>query len=157
SRSGIGAPLIPDKLRAKVVSIVLAELKAQRKLPILEPIYDFVGTSPAILELIDALERSGISAEMVQDRLAKATPSHYHGELAAVYDGYWKKLDHLGLVDQRRLAFMAKEVLAAKSLPDLQFDWLICDGFDRISGLQAKVIEGLSKHAEKTCLLFDFE
>ncbi|MBX9771372.1 MAG: exodeoxyribonuclease V subunit gamma [Candidatus Obscuribacterales bacterium] len=154
---GEGAHLIPDKLRARVISLVLDDLVKQKKLPILEPISQFVGTSPALLELVDALERAGISSSEVQTRLSKAPPSAYHAELALVYDGYWKKLDQLGLLDQRRLAFQAREVLESKKIAGLNFDWLICDGFDRISGLQAKVIEGLSKHTIKTCLLFDFE
>ncbi|MBX9878364.1 MAG: exodeoxyribonuclease V subunit gamma [Candidatus Obscuribacterales bacterium] len=157
SLSGEVTHLIPDKLRARVISLVVDDLVAQKKLPILEPIAGFVGTSPALLELVDAFERAGISSADVKGRLSKAPPSPYHNELSLVYDGYWKKLDQLGLLDQRRLAFQACEVLQSKKISGLNLDWLICDGFDRISGLQAKVIEGLSAHATKTCLLFDFE
>ncbi len=151
------AHLIPDKLRARVVSLVLSDLVTQKKLPTLEPIAGFVGTSPALLKLIDAFERAGISSTEVLSKLSKAPFSDYHQERALVYDGYWKKLDELGLLDKRRLGFLAQELLNSGKISGLGFDWFICDGFDRISGLQSKVIEGLTRHAAKTCLLFDFE
>lgn len=168
-RCGIVPRVIPEAVRPALVARVLSELKSQNKLEHLLPIVDFVGTHSALLDLIDELERSGLSPNDVLHRLqSSASQSSRHYELALVYSGYWEQLDRIGYLDNRRIAFKCREVLAArnklskgsdkapKNAEKPLFGFVGIDGFDRFNHLQLQVLRELSEHCNKAIVCFDY-
>lgn len=156
-RCGIVPRVIPEAVRPALVARVLSELKADGKLEHLLPIVDFVGTHSALLDLIDELERSGLSPNDVIHRIqVSAAQSSRHYELALVYKGYWEELDRIGYLDNRRVAFKCREVLAARSSKEPLFGFVGIDGFDRFNHLQLQVLQELSKHSRKSVVCFDY-
>ena len=75
-------------------------------------------------------------------------------ELASIYQAYWNKLDALGCIDERRLAYLARETLfSGKS--KLKLSSVVIDGFDRISPLQADIFRGIANYATIMRVVFD--
>jgi ATP-dependent helicase/nuclease subunit B len=156
-RCGVVPRVIPEAVRPALVSRVLSELNSQGKIEHLLPIVDFVGTHAALLDLIDELERSGLSPEEVIARLeTSASQSSKHYELALVYKAYWDELDRIGYMDNRRIAFKCREVLAARDASTPLFGMVGVDGFDRFNHLQLQVLHELSRHSRKSTICFDY-
>jgi ATP-dependent helicase/DNAse subunit B len=156
-RCGVVPRVIPEAVRPALVARVLSELKQEGKLEHLLPIVDFVGTHSALLDLIDELERSGLSPADVIARLqSSASQSSRHYELALVYRGYWEELDRIGYLDNRRVAFKCREVLAARNSGEPLFGFVGIDGFDRFNHLQLQVLRELSDHTRKSIVCFDY-
>ncbi len=156
-RCGVVPRVIPEAVRPALVSRVLTELNHQGKIEHLLPIIDFVGTHAALLDLIDELERSGLSPDDVIARLeTSAAQSSKHLELALVYKHYWDELDRIGYMDNRRIAFKCREVLAARDASKPLFGLIGVDGFDRFNHLQLQVLRELSRHSGKSIICFDY-
>lgn len=149
--------LLPDDLRALVLSSVLDRLQAERKLKHLANLVDFQGTSAALLRLIDEFERAGYTPADVLSKLAQssADESRYI-ELATIYDAYWQRLDRVGCIDQKRMAFEAREILFSRRAENFHHGMILIEGFDRISSLQADIISALTKHADTVWMAFDY-
>lgn len=149
--------VIPESVRPAIISRVLWELNKQGRLEHLLPIVDFAGTHGAVLELIDELERAGLSPQHVLARLdASASASSRFYEFAIIYERYWQELNRIGYLDNRRIAFACREALAASSLEEPMFSFVGVDGFDRFNQLQLSVLSELSRHSEQTVICFDY-
>ncbi len=149
--------VLPKDLSAAVVSLAIQELQARDELTNLRPISHFAGTSQAVLRLLDEFERAALPpAQVVSATANTASSESKYRELAAIYRQYWEKLDDLGCLDQKRMAFACREVLSRKDMESFRLRWLIVDGFDRLSPLQAEVIQALSQHAAQTHIAFDY-
>lgn len=148
--------LIPDKLSASIVGRVMDCLNQKQRLPVFAPIAQLTGTHATVLALIDEFERAGLSPDEISQRLEEtaAAESRYR-ELAGIYQAYWEELDAMGYLDTKRQAFVCRESLFASEC-SLKFGWLVIDGFDRFSRLQAQIIKGLSLRSELTTVLFDY-
>lgn len=156
-RCGVVPRVIPEAVRPALVARVIAELKSAGKIEHLLPICDFVGTHAALLDLIDELERSGLSPNDVIHRIqSSAAQSSRHYELALVYKGYWDELDRIGYLDNRRVAFKCREVLSARASREPLFGFVGIDGFDRFNHLQLQVLRELSAHSRKSIVCFDY-
>jgi len=156
-RCGIVPRVIPEAVRPALVARVLSELNSQGRLEHLLPIVDFVGTHAALLDLIDELERAGLSPDDVMHRLDNsASQSSRHYELALIYKCYWDELDRIGYLDNRRVAFKCREVLAAREVDVPLFGFVGVDGFDRFNHLQLQVLRELGKHSRKSYVCFDY-
>lgn len=152
---------VPTVLSRDICVTVLAQaldrLNKRGELSHLKTIADFAGTSSSMLRLIDEMERASFTpSEVLATVDDTAASSSRHIELARVFKEYWLRLDELGCTDQKRLALSCREMLAKKKVPGLHLRWLIIDGFDRISPLQAEVMHGLSQHASNTRIAFDY-
>lgn len=149
--------VLPRELAAAVAGMAVKELKQRGALDRLGAISDFPGTSHAILELLDEFERAALTPAHVLAATsgAVATDSKYR-ELAEIYREYWSKLDELKCSDQKRMVYDSREILSRRDFADYRIRWLIVDGFDRISPLQAEVIQALSLHAAETHIAFDY-
>jgi len=155
--SGIVPRLLPEGSRARLISFVLEDLQSTGLVRTLLPIARLPGTVAAVLELIDEFQRAGLSPQAVLAEIEKtAGYQSRYVELARIYAGYWQMLEQLGYLDQRLVAFKARELLSAQRLPNLSFGLLLVDGFDRISRLQAQVIRGLAAQAGSSIVAFDF-
>ncbi|MBI4532987.1 MAG: hypothetical protein HY711_03490, partial [Candidatus Melainabacteria bacterium] len=153
--AGVPVRLLSDELREAVVACVMQEKKNQ--LATLGPIVNMEGTAPSVLALIDRFARGGLSPTLLKVKLEKtASVGSRYMELANIYQYYWHKLDSIGYLDERRLAFSAREILCNGNLKGLKPGWVVVDGFDRISHLQAEIILGLSRYATKTRVIFDY-
>lgn len=158
--------VIPEEIRPALVSKLLFEMKAKGELSSLERIAEFHGTGAAVLELIDELQRAGLSPEDVLARLEASSAQESHLlELARVYQGYWQRLKSLDYFDQKSLALAAREELFKKeqnkegqeeNFAPKTYDLLLIDGFDRISHLQAQVFSGLARRSRLTKMTFDY-
>ena len=147
--------VIPEQLRPGLLSKILAELKFSGRIKALSKVANFHGTSFAMLELIDELQRAGLSPDDVLARLEQSSCQESHLiELAMVYQEYWNALKSLGYYDQKSLALAAREQLFSNQGKD--HDLLLIEGFDRVSHLQAQIFAGLSQHAELTKISFDY-
>jgi ATP-dependent helicase/DNAse subunit B len=130
-------------------------LNSRNQLSSLSPIAGLKGTHAAIAQLLDEFQRAGLSpSDVVSTLRSTAAADSRYLEMAAVYEGYWQRLDELGCCDQKQLAFRAREILSQGE--DIRFDFVAVDGFDRFSRLQAQVIKGLCTHARKARILFDY-
>jgi ATP-dependent helicase/nuclease subunit B len=155
--SGITYSAIPAKCRPPVIAAVLDELKAKNELVSLLPIAHFAGTYASVLDLIDAIERLALPPKALMQLLNKSAGKDARLiELARIYQAYWDKLDSLGCVDERRLAYLARELLFSRQAK-LNLSFVFIDGFDRISPLQADVFAGLSQYAESMQVAFDHQ
>lgn len=149
--------VLPEDLRALVLSAVLDRLRATEQLQHLGKLARFQGTSAALLKLIDEFQRAGYTPARILSKLAEtsADTSRY-AELATVYDAYWRELDRLGCIDQKRIAFEAREILFSRRLSDFHHGMILIEGFDRISPLQSDIMSGLAKYAEAIWMSFDY-
>lgn len=154
-QAGVSVKIVPERIRVALIERVLRRLNKNGELTLLGSIAEFAGAHVAIIDLIDEFQRSGLSPYDVLSRLRQtASIGSRYMELAKVYQEYWRELDDLGYVDQRRLAFKAREALS-KGI-NLSFDLIAVDGFDRFNQLQLKVLHGLSKHTKKMTICFDY-
>lgn len=155
--NNVVSSVIPEAVRPAIISRVLWELNKQGRLEHLLPIVDFTGTHGAVLELIDELERAGLSPAEVIARLdASASASSRFYEFAVIYQRYWEELNRIGYLDNRRIAFACREALAASSHSEPIFSFVGVDGFDRFNQLQLSVLSELSRHSEQTVICFDY-
>jgi len=155
SKAGKIPRVIPEEIRPALMTRLLAEMKAQGELSSLSTIAEFHGTGVSVLELIDELQRAGLTPEEVITRLENSSCQESHLlELARVYERYWKHLQSLDYFDQKSLALKAREELFSRK--QLEYDLVIIDGFDRVSHLQAQVFAGLSRRARATKIAFDY-
>ncbi|MBX9686049.1 MAG: PD-(D/E)XK nuclease family protein [Candidatus Obscuribacterales bacterium] len=160
SKRGPEPRLIPEELRPALLSKLLSEMKSEGRLSTLNRIAEFHGTGAYVLELIDELQRSGLTPEDVLATLELSSCSESHlQELARIYEAYFQRLKDLDYYDQKSLALAAREELYS---PDSKFgreknyDLLLIDGFDRVSHLQAQVFAGLAGQSRKTLMAFDY-
>lgn len=155
--SGNVPTVLSRDLCVAVLAQALERLNQNGELSHLKSIADFAGTSSSMLRLIDEMERASFTpSEVIATVNDTAASSSRHIELAKVFKEYWLRLDELGCTDQKRLALSCRELLVKKKVPGLHLRWLIIDGFDRISPLQAEVMHGLSQHAANTRIAFDY-
>lgn len=155
-RAGVSLKVVPDAVRPAIIARILAELKNNSEVEALGPIVQFAGTHAAVLELIDEFERAGLTPEEIYHRLSKTShATSRYMELARIYDRYWQELQRLGYIDQRGLAFKAREVLSSDR--ELNLGRIFIDGFDRFNRLQLQVFNGMSSHAESLQICFDYD
>lgn len=155
SKSGREPLVIPEEIRPALLNKILAELKSAGKLKALGSLANFHGTSSAMLDLIDELQRAGLSPEDVLTRLEASSCQESHlVELAQIYQSYWNYTRELGYYDQKSLALAAREQLFKQQSKD--HDLLIIEGFDRVSHLQAQIFSGMAQHAVSTKISFDY-
>jgi ATP-dependent helicase/nuclease subunit B len=154
--SAIEYSILPDNLRAVLLSRVLVSMKARGELSVLSAISGFKGTASSVLNLIDEFQRAALTPEAVLLKLGEtAAEESKIIELARIYEAYWRELKRVGYVDQHMLAFSARKALFDSNC-QLSLDWVIADGFDRFNRLQLQVLSGLSRHAGRTTITFDF-
>ena len=154
--AGVVPTVLPKEICANVLAQCLEQLNNRNELTHLKAICGFAGTSASLLQLFDEMERAAFTpAEVIAKVDDTAASSSRHFELARVYKEYWTQLDKLGCLDQKRLALACRETLTKKVIPGFHLRWLLIDGFDRISPLQAEVMSGLSQHASETRIAFD--
>lgn len=155
-RAGVSFRLISDGLRASVLQKALDRVRSEGRLSSLASISGFAGTHAQMLELIDELERAGLSPRDVLSTLSKsaASDSRYI-ELAGVYQAYWHELEQLDVYDERKLAYKAREVARAGS-GALAPGIFAIDGFDRFNPLQLSVLSALGELSERTLISFDY-
>lgn len=149
--------ILPEDLRALVLSTVLTQMRTADKLQHLYKLVGFPGTSSALLKLIDEFQRAGYTPSDVLSRLSESSAEQSrYVELATIYDAYWRELDKLQVIDQKRIAFEAREALFARRVNNFHKGMIVIDGFDRISPLQADIISGLPRYAENVWMTFDY-
>jgi ATP-dependent helicase/DNAse subunit B len=156
ARNNVFPRIIPDSVRSRVVEIVLKELAESNQLKALLPVSEYAGTAKAILDLIDELQRSSLSPSHVIMQLEKtAAQNTRYMELSKVYEAYWKKLDQINLIDERRTAYKLLELCSAPEVPGVP-EMIVFDGFDRFNPLQLRVISSVAEHAQSLILSFDY-
>lgn len=156
-KAGITYKVIPDSVRPAIVSRAMQKLRDVDELDNLKPLSEFKGTFGSVLELIDEFQRAGLSPDDVLRSLQKsAADSSKHIELARIYKQYWQELDSIGFLDNRRLAFAAREYLAGRVDKANLFEFVGVDGFDRFNRLQLDVLNELSKFCGKLIVCFDY-
>jgi ATP-dependent helicase/DNAse subunit B len=149
--------VLPEDLRALVLSSVLDQLQAEGKLRHLAKLVGFQGTASALLKLIDEFERAGFTPSAVLANLAESSAEQSrYVELAIIYDAYWRRLSRLGCIDQKQLAFEARELLFSHRLAGFHHGMILVEGFDRISSLQADIIAALARYADSVLMAFDY-
>jgi ATP-dependent helicase/nuclease subunit B len=149
--------LVPDQLRPAILVRSLARVREVGKLTKLSSIADFAGTHAGMLELIDELERAGLSPSEVVGTLSRQAASDArYMELGRVYESYWQELEELAIYDERKLAYKAREVVNNLDEDALGMGVLAVDGFDRFNKLQVQVLSALSKQAQRTIINFDY-
>lgn len=157
TQAGAAPNVLPAELCVRVISDVLRSAHADGALVHLDPIHDFPGTASSLFRMVDEFERAAITpSEAMKAVTATASTESVHYELAALYKRYWAKLDELGALDQKRMVLECRDLLAKKSVPGLNFRFVVADGFDRISPLQAEIIQGLTRHAAEMRITFDY-
>lgn len=155
SRASIVPRIIPEEIRPAIVGQLLAQMKAKKELVGLSAIAEFHGTSASILELIDELQRAGLTPDRVIARLeASSCRESQLLELARIYERFAERLKELDYFDQKSLALKAREQLF--SCREKEYDLIIIDGFDRISHLQAQIFAGLAQRSALTAVSFDY-
>ncbi|MBX9720553.1 MAG: exodeoxyribonuclease V subunit gamma, partial [Candidatus Obscuribacterales bacterium] len=155
SRSGFEPQLIAEEIRPAIIAQILSEMKARGELHGLATIAEFPGTGSSVLELVDELQRAGLTPNDVIGRLKASSCQESHLlELARVYQHYFQKLKDLEFFDQKSLALAAREEIFKRR--EIDYDLLLIDGFDRVSHLQAQIFAGLAKHSAKTKMTFDY-
>ena len=155
-RAGVSFRLLGDGLRAAVLQKALGKVQGEGRLNSLASISEFAGTHAQMLELIDELERAGLSPRDVLSTLSRsaASDSRYI-ELAGVYQAYWAELEALDVYDERKLAYKAREVARAGS-SSLAPGIFAIDGFDRFNPLQLSVLSAVSELSARTLISFDY-
>jgi ATP-dependent helicase/DNAse subunit B len=157
TQAGLAPNILPQQLCVRVVADVLHSMHAEKQLVHLEPIYDLPGTAAALYRLIDEFERAAVTpSDAIKSVNATASNESRHQELATVYKRFWLRLDELGCVDEKRMVLNCRDLLAKKSVAGLNLKFVAMDGFDRISPLQAEIVQGLSNHAAETRISFDY-
>lgn len=155
SRTGFEPQLIAEEIRPAIIAHILSEMKAKGELIGLAAIAEFPGTGSSVLELVDELQRAGLTPNDVIGRLKASSCQESHLlELARVYQQYFQRLKELEFFDQKSLALAAREEIFKRK--EMDYDLLLIDGFDRVSHLQAQIFAGLSKRARKTKMTFDY-
>lgn len=154
---GKHANTIADELRSLILGSALEKLRAQKKLSHFSALAKFSGTAPLLLELLDEFQKAGYTPASLKDKLSACLSDHSRFiELADIYSAYWSELDERKLYDTKKLALEARSLLYSSFLPQLEYDLLLMDGFDRISPLQADLFKGLSLRAKEFLLTFDY-
>lgn len=155
--AGVSFRLLGDALRPAVLLKSIEKVLGAGNLTSLSSIASFAGTHAQMLELIDELERAGLSPSEVISTLNKqaASDSRYI-ELAKVYQAYWLELESLGVYDERKLAYKAREVITTLGDDVVDVGILAIDGFDRFNPLQLSVLSVLSKKCQRTIAVFDY-
>lgn len=155
--AGVSFRLLGDPLRPAVLLKSIEKVMGQGNLTSLSSIASFAGTHAQMLELIDELERAGLSPSEVISTLNKqaASDSRYI-ELAKVYQAYWLELESLGVYDERKLAYKAREVITGLGDDVVDIGILAIDGFDRFNPLQLSVLSVLAKKCQRTIAVFDY-
>lgn len=149
--------IIPEEVRPALVAEILLQMKAEDKLRSLLQIAAFHGTSASLLELIDELQRAGLSPNELIGNLKRSSCRESHLlELASVYAMYIERLNELDSYDQKSLALAAREELFASGKSRIKHDLILIDGFDRISHLQAQVFAGLARQSRSCKVTFDY-
>lgn len=155
SKSDGKALVIPEEIRAPLVSKILAQMIISGEACSLQKVASFNGTAAALIELIDEFERSGLSPDDLISRLERSSsPDSRFLELAAVYGKYWQELSSRQYYDQKTLAFRAREILFDEK--EVRLDFLAIDGFDRVSHLQSQIFAGFAARAKRSLMSFDF-
>ncbi len=155
-KAGMPLKLIPEAVRAGVISGVVSALQSEGHIQALDPIIGFAGTHSALLELIDELQRAALLPEEVIAKLEETAQSESrYMELAKIYERYSKELSAMRYYDERGVAFAARSMLSRPEV-DLKLGMVAADGFDRFNSLQLHVLAGLSEHAQKTRICFDY-
>ncbi len=156
-QAGCAFRLIPDSIRPAILVKSIEKVRAVGKLTGLDSIADFAGTHAYMLELIDELERAGLSPSEVLSKLSKVAASDArYMELGRVYEAYWQELENLNVFDERKLAYKTREVLNNLGENALSLGFFAVDGFDRFNRLQIQVLHGLARQAEHTVINFDY-
>lgn len=156
-KAGITYRLIPESVRPAIVARAMGKLAEAGQLENLEPLADFKGTYGSVLELIDEFQRAGLSPQDVLSRVNEsAADSSKHIELARIYQQYWQELDEIEFLDNRRLAFAAREYLSSCKSTDKLFSFVGVDGFDRFNRLQLDVLKELAGFCDKLTICFDY-
>lgn len=156
-KAGVPFKLVPEGLRPVFLTKAMVRLVGEGKLNSLAGIYHMAGTHRGILELIDELERAGLSPRDALATLsAQAATESRHVEIARVYEAYWQELEAADLYDERKLAYKAREYFAGKGANILGLGILAVDGFDRFNRLQIQVLESLSGQCEHMSICFDY-
>ncbi len=117
---GIECRQLPEELRGVLMKSILTALANDGGGKALAPIAHFQGTVPSVVELVDELQRAGLSPQEVMDRLelSASTDSLFY-ELAVVYRRYWEKCGELRVFDLKQIALAARELLyAGEAAPD---------------------------------------
>lgn len=149
--------MVPDQLRPAILVRAIERVKAAGSLICLKSIAGFAGTHKGLLELIDELERAGLSPSEVLSVLSKQAASDARFmELAAIYQSYWQELETLGIFDERKLAYKSREVVGNLDEGALGIGLLAVDGFDRFNKLQVQVLAALTAQARMTVINFDY-
>jgi ATP-dependent helicase/DNAse subunit B len=155
--AGLIVRVLPRHLCMRAVSQALSRLDAAGQLNHLQAISKFPGTAGAIFRLIEEFERAALAPSQLLAQIeSTAADSARARELALIYKEYWLRLDELQCLDQKRLAIAARELLSRKQVQGLHLRWLLVDGFDRISPLQAEIIDAFSRQAAHTRIAFDY-
>lgn len=156
-QAGCAFRLIPDSIRPAILVKSIEKVRAAGKLTGLDSIADFAGTHAYMLELIDELERAGLSPSEVLGKLSKVAASDArYMELGRIYEAYWQELESLNVFDERKLAYKTREVLNNLDENALSLGFFAVDGFDRFNRLQIQVLHGLTRQAERTVINFDY-
>jgi ATP-dependent helicase/nuclease subunit B len=155
--AGSAAHVLPQDLCLRALSEALARMQSANELTHLKAICELPGTAGALYRLIEEFERAALPpSDVLRAVQSTAADAARHQELARIYQRYWERLEELACLDQKRVALRCRELLVKKQVPGLHLRWLMVDGFDRISPLQAEIIEGLSRHAVQTRIAFDY-
>lgn len=155
--AGVSFRLLGDPLRPAVLLKSIEKVMRAGNLTSLSSIASFAGTHAQMLELIDELERAGLSpAEVISTLNKQAASDSRYIELAKVYQAYWLELESLGVYDERKLAYKAREVITTLGDDVVDIGILAIDGFDRFNPLQLSVLSVLAKKCQRTIAVFDY-
>lgn len=123
----------------------------------------FPGFTSALREIIDELK---VHMVFPVDLLAAATKAREQGaetfaqklyELGLLYDSYQQQLIENNLFDSEGIMWLAAECLEKQPLILGNLQYLIFDGFSRLTPIQLHFLRVLSTRLTRVILLFDYE
>lgn len=130
--------LISETARLALLRALLRQLGPQ--LRVYHTIADRPGLARILADFIDELKQNRVQPEAFA--AAASTPRDH--DLALVYAAYQQRLIEHKLVDREGQGWLAVEALDANRQRVAGVDWLIVDGFDQFTPVQAALLAGLS-------------
>ena len=136
--------LISETARLALLRELLRNLRPQ--LRVYHTIADRPGLARIVADFIDELKQNQIQPE---DFAAAAVTPRDH-DLALIYDAYQQRLIQHRLADREGQGWLAVEALDTNRQLVASVDWLIVDGFDQFTPVQAALLAELSAQVSRS-------
>ncbi|MCY4145247.1 MAG: exodeoxyribonuclease V subunit gamma [Chloroflexi bacterium] len=120
---------------------LLQDMREADELRVFHNIADMRGFVTTLAQLFDELKQSGINAKIYNE----AAQNHKDRELAAIYARYQQRLREHRLADTEGEGWLALATLQEQPQIVAGVKWLLVDGFDQFTRLQAQLLAVLAK------------